>query len=96
MSEPVLVSLLEPPHELAGVFLVEEHVDPLQAALLLGVLPEALEPLSLGQVLQHPHLPPVLQAVLVLPQTLAAHALEALALAVGALGGVLGCLRYAG
>jgi hypothetical protein len=68
------VGLLESFSEYSRVFLVKENEYSIKAALFLGVFPVALVSLTL-EVLLDSALPPVAEAVLVLPETLCAHTL---------------------
>ena len=69
------VRLLKSLSEDSGIFLVKEHVDPIKAALLLGVIPETLVPLTL-EILLDPAASPVAETVFVFPETLGANALS--------------------
>ena len=67
--DSVVIGALEALNKLAVAFLVEDDENARQAALNLRHLPDTLEALRLGQVLEQAKLAPVTELVLVLPET---------------------------
>ena len=72
---PACVRCLEPSHKDSRVFCIEENVNTVESAFLLGAFPVALISLRFRQEFGNLHPSPVAKAVLIFPETLSSRLL---------------------